>query len=260
MESQTAEQHQCDHCNAAETPANPLKRCSRCLTARYCNRDCQMAAWKEHKNGCLDNSTDNDQGTNTRSHPSSTSKKGPQATHASPEDEAKDPNGAFLAATMLIVKSQWLENRPEEEVFGIVVDAYRWYRGSDFDVNGGVRQDALNGGGDPKVGFRHFLLSAERAGNTLPKWWSPAKRAACEHWAAQQMETEGSWSKLGRAIKMRDVNAHYPLPHFWALLHMLTEGMVGMELGGDLFSKDPRPIQQFTTTGADGQKTTYLML
>jgi hypothetical protein len=37
----------CDVCGAPST-----LRCIRCKTARYCSKDCQKAAWKEHKKQC----------------------------------------------------------------------------------------------------------------------------------------------------------------------------------------------------------------
>ena len=31
-----------------------LRRCTRCINVAYCNRDCQVAHWKEHKKVCVD--------------------------------------------------------------------------------------------------------------------------------------------------------------------------------------------------------------
>eukprot|EP01091_Cochliopodium_minus_P007187 TRINITY_DN17108_c0_g1_i1.p1 TRINITY_DN17108_c0_g1~~TRINITY_DN17108_c0_g1_i1.p1 ORF type:complete len:208 (+),score=38.99 TRINITY_DN17108_c0_g1_i1:90-713(+) len=38
----------CDSCNKPE----PSKKCSRCTRAYYCNRECQVSHWKEHKATC----------------------------------------------------------------------------------------------------------------------------------------------------------------------------------------------------------------
>ena len=32
--------------------ANPLSKCMACKYARYCNKECQKKAWREHKNEC----------------------------------------------------------------------------------------------------------------------------------------------------------------------------------------------------------------
>jgi hypothetical protein len=43
----------CAACGTHETTRRPLKTCTRCHTARYCNSDCQMNHWKEgHKREC----------------------------------------------------------------------------------------------------------------------------------------------------------------------------------------------------------------
>ena len=33
-------------------------KCSRCLTAQYCGKECQKKDWKVHKNNCKDNNSD----------------------------------------------------------------------------------------------------------------------------------------------------------------------------------------------------------
>jgi hypothetical protein len=39
----------CLHCGKASAD---IKRCSRCHQVYFCNRDCQKAAWPEHKSRC----------------------------------------------------------------------------------------------------------------------------------------------------------------------------------------------------------------
>jgi hypothetical protein len=39
-------------CRNLSPPATPM-RCSRCKTAIYCNRACQMSDWKRHKRACV---------------------------------------------------------------------------------------------------------------------------------------------------------------------------------------------------------------
>ena len=40
------------------------RRCSRCKVARYCSKECQTAAWKQHKKQCSSVSTPGDVPTN----------------------------------------------------------------------------------------------------------------------------------------------------------------------------------------------------
>jgi hypothetical protein len=42
----------CANCNTLSTPSAPLKDCSACHTASYCNSACQHADWKSHKALC----------------------------------------------------------------------------------------------------------------------------------------------------------------------------------------------------------------
>jgi Flp pilus assembly protein TadD len=39
----------CAHCGRSGVP---LSKCTRCRSARYCGRDCQVAAWAKHKPHC----------------------------------------------------------------------------------------------------------------------------------------------------------------------------------------------------------------
>jgi hypothetical protein len=42
----------CADCNTLSTTSSPLKDCSACKTASYCNAACQHADWKFHKSIC----------------------------------------------------------------------------------------------------------------------------------------------------------------------------------------------------------------
>jgi hypothetical protein len=43
---------ECDHCKRKETPDHVMKWCKSCHVVMYCNRECQKAHWKIHKNDC----------------------------------------------------------------------------------------------------------------------------------------------------------------------------------------------------------------
>ena len=43
----------CDHCGKTEQASvKSLKTCARCYDVRYCSKQCQLAAWPEHKAAC----------------------------------------------------------------------------------------------------------------------------------------------------------------------------------------------------------------
>jgi hypothetical protein len=39
-------------CGAVESCPKAFKHCSKCRTAVYCSRECQLAAWPSHKRDC----------------------------------------------------------------------------------------------------------------------------------------------------------------------------------------------------------------
>lgn len=42
----------CDNCGKIPPPQSGSKRCQRCLKVHYCDRTCQKADWKRHKQWC----------------------------------------------------------------------------------------------------------------------------------------------------------------------------------------------------------------
>lgn len=48
-----SQKESCLKCGATTTKAgNPLLRCSKCKTVKYCSPDCQKKDWKKHKHMC----------------------------------------------------------------------------------------------------------------------------------------------------------------------------------------------------------------
>jgi len=46
------------HCLCCLKAVEGSMRCSKCRTALYCNRDCQLKHWPVHKNSCQDSNAD----------------------------------------------------------------------------------------------------------------------------------------------------------------------------------------------------------
>ncbi|KNC86131.1 hypothetical protein SARC_01700 [Sphaeroforma arctica JP610] len=53
-----AAERQQSTCNRCLKDSNSLKRCSTCKSAWFCDRSCQLAAWKHHKRVCFKSETD----------------------------------------------------------------------------------------------------------------------------------------------------------------------------------------------------------
>ncbi|TFK78952.1 hypothetical protein K466DRAFT_45778 [Polyporus arcularius HHB13444] len=46
---------ECDHCDAPQSAKRPLRRCGGCIQTMYCSKNCQKAAWPQHKILCRAN-------------------------------------------------------------------------------------------------------------------------------------------------------------------------------------------------------------
>ena len=42
----------CANCGKGEESSNGLKACTACKLVKYCNRECQIAHWPQHKKQC----------------------------------------------------------------------------------------------------------------------------------------------------------------------------------------------------------------
>eukprot|EP01080_Neovahlkampfia_damariscottae_P011815 gene11815-5146_t len=50
--SEMVNERRCAYCDKLATVSAPLKNCSVCKKVKYCNRECQVAHWKQHKIYC----------------------------------------------------------------------------------------------------------------------------------------------------------------------------------------------------------------
>ncbi|EXJ91678.1 hypothetical protein A1O3_00228 [Capronia epimyces CBS 606.96] len=150
-------------CAACRKTTN-LKRCAKCKTTQYCSQECQKTDWKEHKKSCSKNAPD-------RSNPSfSTGGSGRASAGIAAIDKP------FTALS----KKKWLHNRPEAEVYALLIDIYRMRVEDDYKFSGDVDMDSIYGGApNGFAGFRRFLRQVERKPGLLPDWWSKEKAAVC---------------------------------------------------------------------------------
>ena len=253
-----ADKH-CSHCKKAGSEQAPLKRCTRCRSAWYCNRDCQKADWKTHKKTCTSNAqVKSDAGaaefTSTQEDPGEwETDEEPEATKATKAPYDPTPYnptpwngwGPFPLSFMELGKDKWLHKRPEKAVFKLLIDTYRLRLDDDYKFAGKVESDTLYGGA-PDNGvsaFRRFLKKAEERQDFLPDWWSPAKVEECVRFATpsssqrQPWEWWGEvgmddWSDLAVAVGKSDIMDHYKNPFLHMQMRIMGEQIYDIPLGG----------------------------
>ncbi|GAB7346455.1 hypothetical protein MBLNU457_5147t1 [Dothideomycetes sp. NU457] len=117
----------------------------------------------------------------------------------------------------------YLHDRPEKDVFKLLIDAFRLAESDDHDSEGNVAQDSLLSGTQPdsRKPFRQYLKQAAQR-NVLPQWWNDEKTRECI-----QFGLKAPWSNLRFATEKPDIQEHYGDNRMPMQLRMLTEAVRG---------------------------------
>lgn len=162
----------------------PLQRCSRCQKAYYCSKDCQKANWKEHKRGCGSSST----------------KQGTKSGLSGSQSSKANIESLFGAKT-----KSWLHGQCDAKVYTLLLDSYRLRVEDEYVFRGDVSDNLLYGQDNPAVGFRRFLVKAEKKIRVSPAWWTKQKRNEC----IAKGDKGEQWSNLHGAVEQEDIQEHY---------------------------------------------------
>ncbi|KAI9855040.1 MAG: hypothetical protein M1813_000584 [Trichoglossum hirsutum] len=204
----------CANCAKTESELSGinLKRCAKCQTTMYCSRGCQKTDWKKHKRVCASNAA------------SAASPSGSTSAEQPPKGLSVVIDKPFHR----LETQSWLHDRPEQDVYKLLIDTYRFRMEDDFKLEGIADADSIYGDArDSRQGFRRFLHLAERRPRLLPLWWSQEKAAECE-----AVGVNDGWSSLASMIEKSDVMEHYGNPNMPMQLRMFGEQVYGSGPGG----------------------------
>jgi len=211
---------QCAKCG---TTGN-LKRCAKCQTTQYCSRECLKGDWKHHKQACSRNAA---------ARPTSGSATATSAgRNTMPNTSTQGPSQALSADLSkpftALSEKRWLHDRPEQDAYKLLIDAYRLRLEDDYKFSGDVDDDSIYGGApNGYAGFRRFLRKVEKKDGLLPQWWSREKQTACE-----RLGQASGWSDLSCAIEKSDIMEHYGSATIPMQLRMFGESVYGRGPGG----------------------------
>lgn len=216
----------CAKCNKNPELKKSFDRCSACKQVSYCSRDCQKADWKEHKVVCKQKST------------STSTVSGSPLLYIvdKPFHQLND--------------RKWLYNRPEKDVFKLLIDTYRLRMNDNYTFDGDVCEDiAISGSLNSLEGFLRFVKLAEKRVGLLPPWWSKQKMEECA------MGGVSGWSSFKSSPEKADFIEHYKDSSMPMQLRLFGEQVYGTGPGGQPGAGIIK--QMMTTEGGGRGKPTF---
>jgi splicing suppressor protein 51 len=128
-----------------------------------------------------------------------------------------------------LIRGTWLHDRPEIDVYRLLIDAYRLRVEDIYKMEGKLMEGSIyDHNPDGLLGFQSFLRSAATIPDLLPPWWNDEKKAACERLGMDASQ----WSDLRCAVEKSDVIEQYGDPQFPMQLRMLAEKVYKRGPGG----------------------------
>lgn len=211
-------------CASCGTSGVPLKKCAKCHTAVYCNRECQTSDWKVHKKVCA------------KQHAQGQSARAPPPTAGTSENmktsDLSPPKGldkAIAKPYTAIDNRTYLHDRSEKDVYRLLIDIFRMRMEDDYNLDGDAESDSVYDGSEHSlVSFRRFLDTIAKRPGLLPPWWTAEKRKACEAFGMDK----SNWQNLYSTVEKSDIIEHYGDPRFPMQLRLFGEFVVGRGPGG----------------------------
>ncbi|KAM0378309.1 hypothetical protein ACHAPK_001829 [Fusarium culmorum] len=143
-------------------------------------------------------------------------------------------------------KGKYLHNRPEKDVYRLLIDCYRLRVKDMYTLEGEVMEDGLSE-------FKEFIAKMSTRKGLLPSWWTPEKQTECEEFGMGSSEQD-----LKTATDKAGIIQHYGDPQFPMQLRMLDETVYGKAPGGGDGPAMRKMLASMEAGGMDGMATTML--
>ncbi|OQE20300.1 hypothetical protein PENSTE_c013G01768 [Penicillium steckii] len=237
----------CVYCKKHGTKARPLKPCAKCRVTVYCSQRCQKSDCKDHKKCCAQPAKD--RVTHQASAEVITSNV-PDPINAN--DAAETPphvpgppthlkGRVYLSKLELntpiltyivpnpfrrLKERRWMCGRPREDVYKLMIDAYRLRLDDDSKFLNALHEDTIYTKTNIQglIVLDRFIQMAEFE-NLMPVWWNHSEMTGCI--ATGSSET---WSSTKNKITIDDVNNYYGNPLMGLQLRIFGEQVMGEEL------------------------------
>lgn len=198
----------CATCSAANVP---LQQCARCKSASYCNKSCQKANWKAHKQACARHAQDGRQ--------PSIEAKAQQPFTAGEQD--KKP---FTA----IDRNVFLHDRTEEKTYQLLIDTLRMRQEDEYTLNDELMSGTIyNQEPSSENAFRTLIRKAKAVPGLLPPWWDERSTGKCLDYARDSAQFS-----LAHAQEKHDIQETWGDTKMPMKLRMLAERVYGNTPGG----------------------------
>ena len=201
-----AEARSCAACSATNVP---LLHCARCKSVCYCNKDCQKAHWKTHKQSCKQVASQSQSSTHTNEKPPSVG-----------EQDTKP----FTA----ISKNTFLHNRSQEQTFQLLIDLIRLRQEDESRFEGKAMVGTIyNLEPSSEKAFRNFISKAKAVSGILPPWWDDNSLEQCLEYSRKSSDFS-----LRSAQEKHDIQKTWADERMPMKLRMVAERMYGYTPGG----------------------------
>lgn len=123
----------------------------------------------------------------------------------------------------------WLHDRPEKDVYRLLIDAYRLRVEDNYNLEGDVDAGSLyDGAPNGLSGLKRFLQLVGSRRGLLPPWWNAEKQRECENLGMDSSQ----FQDLRCAVEKSDIIEHYGDQRFPMQLRMFAEAVYRRGPGG----------------------------